>query len=284
MLRIKLKKSTLIKTIIAIVSLSLVIPATAAANHQHTQLGDQPIYGHFGQPHGYVISGDFTFTAVHGKVDRVVFDVVKPTDINKSLGHYTQTSITPGSGGDNYYNLVWNSSGFQDGEYWLFGYVESDTATPNGWRDTIFHYDGTNHLRFSVNNPEAESPKPTQPPEDGCNSKLENAKKIAGQIYDKQKSNLLFIDNFFQQTSLFYEKNAPEPKTNDKTFDQVSAARKEASDSLVKLDKLNDFTCQGSLKQQVQSYLQQTTDTKNKLDNYKDSVINLIVKVLEDLK
>jgi hypothetical protein len=271
-------KQKILNIIVAVLSIVPLMPATSAAL-------EQPISATFGQPHGYVVSGDFTFILqVHGKVDRVTFKVTKANDVNNPLGTYSATSVIPGTNGDNYYNLVWNSQSFNDGDYWLFANIENDSVSPNGWTDFARHVDGTGHLAFKVKNPVVTPPPVTQPPENTCSAKLEKAKQKAKQIYDKQNTNLLFIDNFLQQTTLFYQQKAPQSKDRDAQLVQVSDARKQASDSLVKLDKLNDFTCEGSLKEQVHAYLQQTSDTRDKLDGYKDSVINLILQVLEEVK
>jgi hypothetical protein len=280
----KLKTRGIFKRFLTAIAFILVLPATALANHQHTQLGDNPVYGHFGQPHGYIISGDFTFIVqTHGSVDRVLFKIVKPNDINNVLGNYAQTSITNGINGDKYFNLVWNSTGFADGSYYLFADVESDSATPNGYRDTVFHYDGTNHLGFSVKNPIVTPPPISQPPEDTCSSKLDNAKRIASRIYEKRNSTLIYIDNFLQQTTLFYKKNATNVKNHDGDLIKIGEIRKAASDSTVTLDKLSDFTCGQSLRVQVDNYLDKSSNARNQLDDYKDSVINLMVIVLGEL-
>ena len=59
--------------------------------------------------------------------------------------------------------------------------------------------------------------------------------------------------------------------------------RKDTSDSIVVLEKSKNFTCEGSLKQQAENYLDNSVEARNKLDEYKDSVINLILNVLEEV-
>lgn len=259
----------------------ILVPSTALANHQTSSTyGDRPIYGHFGQPHGYVVSGDFTYiVSTHGKVDRVTFKIVKEGDINNILGTYTQTSITPGTNGDNYYNLVWNSTPFKDGNYQLFADVENDTVTPNGWRDFVVHYDGKNHLKFKVENPKVIIPPVTAPPDDKCTNRLDKAKQLALKVYTKQNNNMKFIDNFLQQTTLFSRKSAPTLNL-DGELTKVSEARKQASDNVVTLNKTGDFNCDGDLKEQVKNYLTQSEKTRSSLDTYKDSVISYMLKVL----
>lgn len=274
-------KQVLLGTTALLLLFAISMPLKVLANHQQTQLGDVPTYAHFGQPHGYIISGDFTFImATHGKIDRAEFKVTKAGDANNVLGTYSSTSVIPGADGDSLYNLVWNSSGFADGDYWLFGNIYAYGET---WTDFARHYDGKGRLDFSVKNPVAPPPVSGDPAESNCKDDLGKAKKLADQIYEKQNKNLLFIDNFLQQTTLFYEKNVPDAPGKAAELAKVAEVRKTASDSLVTLNKLGDFTCEASLKDQVNEFLNQADVSRDSLDAYKDSVINLILKVLEQV-
>lgn len=274
----KLKKSFL-KTILAAVFLTLIIPASAHANHQ----GSQPLYGHFGQPHNYVVSGEFTFSVqVHGKIDRVNYRIVKANDINKVLGTYGATSTSKGYDGDTLYNLVWNSAGFEDGDYRLYAEIESDTATPNGWRDTVVHYNGVNYLEFIVKNPVVMPIPPTQPPENNCNTKLNKANKITSKIYDKQKKNFEYIDSFMQQVTVFATNHST--TTYEAELKSINETRNESSDLLIGLDTIKTLNCDNSLDVQVSNYLKESAKTRNSLDKYKDSVINFILTVIGDMQ
>jgi hypothetical protein len=264
-------------------SLFTLFPAVASA----TTGGTYELYGKFGQPHGYVISGNFTFIVqTKGPVDRVEFSIYKPnqiSDVSKRLAYYMQTSITSGSDGTKYFNLVWDSTGWADGDYWLLANIESDSATPNGYRDFVTHIAGGNHLEFSVKNPKV-TPPPTTPPEDSCSKKLSGAKKFADNIYNRYNKNLTYIDNFSQQTTFFYKENSSKLSNHDADLTKISTARKDASDDIVKLNTLKNFTCDTSLKDQAVNYLSVSADTRNKLDSYKDSVIDLMVSILGEYK
>lgn len=269
----------MLQSLLMAIALLFSLPGIAAATVQPS--------GRFGQPHESVVSGNFTFIVqTKGPVDRVLFNIWKPNqvgDISKSLGNYTQTSISKGSDDTQYFNLVWNSTGFADGEYWLMANVESDTATPNGFRDAVTHVAGGLHLAFKVQNPKV-IPPPVVPPENACQAKVGGAKKYAEQLYAKQNSNLTFIDNFAQQTTFFYKNNSSSVKNHDKEITDISVARKAASDQVVQLNGLKNFTCDNNLRTQVTNYLSVNAAARNKLDTYKDAVISLMVKLLGEYK
>lgn len=274
----KVKSQKLHYLILAFVALfvGLLLPSATTAATQPS--------GKFGQPHGYTLSGDFTFiVGTKGTVDRVIFKIVKANDINNVLVNREATSVSNGTDGTKYFNLVWNSTGMSNGDYKLFADVECDSCTANGFRDFATHYDGKNHLAFKVDNPAVVVTPPTKPPENVCSARLENAKKRATAIYQKHKTTLLYIDNFFQQTTLFYENKNLEIENHDATLNEIGQLRKTASDSILVLEKQKDFNCDGNLKDQVQAYLKSSAETRNDLDEYKDSVINLILGILEAL-
>jgi len=257
-----------------------VFPGVTFANHQ----GSQPIYGHFGQPHGYVISGQFTFIVeTHGDVDRVNFKIQKANDPSYFVSENYQSSITKGTNGDNYFNLLWDTRYIDEGDYKLFADMENNTATPNGWRGAVVHYDGTDHLNFSVKHSPAVTPPPVvELPENSCAERVDKANSISKRIYDKQSKNLIFIDNFMQQTTLFANKYSKQD--HNKELLGISESRKAASDAIVALDKLKTFTCNQGLDEQKSTYLAKSTEVRNALDHYKDSVINLMLKVIGEVQ
>lgn len=279
------KKRGLLIAIVVALSMVLVAPLTALATHKNSeQYGEiSSTYGHFGQPHGYVISGDFTFIVeATGPVNRVTFKITKASDRTTALQTYGHTAVTASGDKTKFFSLLWNSTGFADGDYLLFADVHDD-STPGGWQDFAVHYNGANSLAFTVKNPVIPTPPPSDPPEDTCSDNLNNAKKYAKQIYDKHNSSLGYIDQFLQLTTLFYKKNESTVKNHDSELAQISEVRKAASDSIVTLEQLKNFSCETNLKDQVDSYLAKSEETRNQLDDYKDSVINLMVKVLEEL-
>lgn len=278
----KLKKYLLLPAIIAIIML----PIVSLASHQNIgQYGEKYFYGHFGQPHNFVISGDFTFiVSANPKVERVSFKVYKASETNLGIApaiiDTDYTSVTTAYDGTKYFNLVINSWGMEDGDYKLYATVWCDSCGPNGSQDYVVHMTGQNYLEFKVDNPEITPPPISEPAENTCQNKLTQANSYAESIYTKQKSNLLFIDNFFQQTTLFYE-NRKIKIDDPELLVKISEARKSASDSVLMLEKTKNFNCQGNLREQVKNYLQNSAETRNKMEQYKDLVINLILDVME---
>lgn len=261
------------------------LPVVSSANHQNMgQYGAKFFYGHFGQPHNYVLSGNFTFiVSTNAKVDRVTFMGFKANepslDISRAVFNNQSTSVTTASDGTKYFSFVWNSLGVEDGNYKLYANVHCDSCSPAS-QDYVVHYDGKGYLEFKVDNP-AFTPPPNQgPAENTCKAKLSEATSSANKIYEKQKSNLLFVDNFLQQTTLFYENKNMEVDNPD-LLSKMGQVRKDASDSVLLLEKSKDFNCEGNLKEQVDNYLENSAAARNKVEQYKDLVINLILEVLE---
>ncbi len=257
--------------------LILFSPAAVLASHDTKEP-----YGHFGQPHELVVSGEFTFIVeVIGRPEITWFSIYKSSATNpRQTGVFngTATSVTEGVGGANYYNLVWDSTGVEDGDYVITGDLDMDGI--------IYHYNGKEFLSFKVDNPDppATPSDDTSAPDPTCETSLSTAKDIANDVYDKHSNNLTFIDNFFQQTTLFYEKNDLGIEGHEETLNDIAELRKRASDSVVRLKDLKDFKCGDmSLKGQVDYFVEESRDTRNFLDNYKDATINLMLGILEAL-
>ncbi len=261
--------------------LTLVLPMAKAVSSNPT--------GQFGQPHNYVVSGDYTFVvSTQGKVDRVHFYVypaeTTELDVSKAVFSGDQTSVTVLPEEGKYFNLVWNSSAIKDGDYKLYAQIECDSCSANGWRDIVKHATGDGYLEFSVDNPDP-TPTPTQSPvEDTCSKDLDKAIQLSETIYTKHNTNMLFIDNFLQQTTLFYQKNGLSVSGFEEAQQQTEQMRKKASDKIVLLSSGKGFSCEGSIKNQVETFLADSEATRDALDDYKDSVISLIVSILDGMK
>lgn len=277
----RLSVALLVTYVFSLLTLSIPVFATHTYSEQYGTTTN--LYGHFGQPHGYVISGDFTFIVTASKATEYVnFKIIKGEDYNNVLQQRNATSVTRGEKED-YYSLDWNSSGFENGDYKLFADVECDSCTEYGARDTVFHYDGKNHLEFTVENPVIQKPVIVEPKEDTCSEKLEEALELSDNIVTKHKDNLKFIDNFLAQTSNFYEKQNLESAEFVDQQASVNGFRETSSSSLVVLESLAEFSCESNLKEQVGNFVEQSRTTRDSLDSYKDGVINLIIILIGEL-
>lgn len=260
--------------------LLLGIPVTVLARHNENGV----LFGHYGQPHNDEASGDIRFTVeVTGSADRVVFSVAKKAEPAKYLDTKTVTTFTS-YGGYTYYKLTWNSTGYDNGDYRLYSYVECDDCAEGGYSDQVHHWgDNREYLEFKIINPEVPPPPAAEPPEDTCTGKLDEANTKAAALYEKHKANLLFIDSFYQQSTLFYERQNLDLQSYQNLLAGIGEKRKAASDDLVALEEYQTFSCEASLKDQALNFLGESSDARNNLEAYKDSVINLILAMLEEL-
>lgn len=264
----------------------LLSPAVFASHKDSEQYGPGGLSGHVAQPHGHIVSGDFTFiVSASQDVERVNFNIVSPNNINESLGRYDVSQASQASDGTKYFKLVWNSTGFKDGNYRLYANVICDKCSPPyGGQDYVVHFAGGAFLEFTVKNPEityAPAPGDGAFDEAACQNNLPEAKVLAKTILDKNSKRLLFIDDFMQQSVLFYERSEAQIEDYNSLQGKVNESRKVASDLLVKLKVQGDFDCKSNLGAQIDSFLGTSAEFRDQSDDYKDSVINFILKVIE---
>lgn len=289
------------KTLLLLLSFSFVLisSGTALATHKDPAIyGADSLQGHFGQPHGTEISGNFTFIVSASKsTDWVGFKLFSDSDpsYTNRLADYNKNApsyVAPDS--TEYYNLTFDSTTLPDGTYRLLANVDCKTCSGGGpLTDTVVHYDGKPYLRFKISNPVFESPTPVSeaptPVSDGagtsnnsCIEKRDEAKKIAESILKKYDDQQAFADNFMQQTTLFYQNNKLSVSDFDAIQKGMSDKRKIASDNLVELKRKAAFSCDNDLKTQVSDFLSVSDKVQSANDAYKDSVIEFILVILKE--
>lgn len=277
-----------IKAVLALISIAVLFsfPVNAFAIHQTSELGDSPIYGHFGQPHEYVLSGEFEFIAeVKGDLDRVEFSIFKSgesLDVNNAIAREVIAEPSYTYGGFNYYKFLWNSQATDDGDYKLFGNIQCDDCTPNGWQDYISHHDGMGYLRFMVDNPETSPPPNVDQGDVDCTAESIRIKELSSKLYKKHQNNLQYIDDFLQHVNLFYERSDIKIANYDEILTDITSTRNSASNALALLESFSP-ECNVELSSQVREFISNSVDTRNKLDNYKNGVIELTLKIIKEV-